>query len=336
MASPFSVESSVASSFNRRTGLARAAALLAGAAAAPAWVVAAPNRATTTVEVTHAKGTTHVSAQPRKVVVYDLALLDAMHALQLPVAGVPRADFPPYLQRYADGKKYPAAGSLFEPDYEVLSQLRPDLILVASRSSARFETLSRIAPTLDLSVRAGHLLDDVNRNVKTLAALYGQPQRGEALSQLVRQEVEAVKPLAAKAGKGLLVLAINDRLSPQAPGSRFGLLHDVFGVPPALAANQLPARGQSFTMEDIARIDPDWIYVIDRNAATGSAPGGGAMIPSQKVFDNATIRATRAGQQGKLVFLDPKGWYLLGSAGPVAMINNARQIRAALEAAQKA
>lgn len=313
--------------------ISRRTSLVWTAASASAWFSGAALAHTTapSIDVQHARGTTPVPAHPRRVVAYDLAALDILQSLQLPVAGVPRADYPAYLKRYADHQKYPVAGSLFEPDYDVLSQLRPDLILVASRSAARFDTLSRIAPILDLSTRGTHLLEDMNRNVQTLAALFGKQRAGEQLMNQVHSEIAALKPLAAKADPGLLVLAINDRMSAQAPGSRFGLLHDVLGVQPALAADPAKPRGQSLTMEDIARINPEWLYVIDRNAATGSAPGGGEMIPSQKVFDNATIRATKAGQKGQVVFLDPKGWYLLGSAAPTAMLNNVRQIRAALQ-----
>lgn len=312
------------SAITRRASLA----LAAGVAALPTLAAAsAPRRE---IEVPHAKGMARVMQTPRTPVVFDLATLDAMHALQLPVAGVARAGLPPYLQAFSDARKYPVAGTLFEPDFEALSRLRPDLILVGGRSAARLDTLSRIAPTLDMSTRSTHLLQDMDRNVSTLGALFGKQSMAEQLMALVNREIETLKPLAQQAGPGLLVLAINDKLNVQAPGSRFGLLHDVLGVPPALAAGQSPQRGQSFTMEDIARIDPEWLYVIDRNAATGSAPGGAEMIPSQKVFDNPTIRATKAGRNGKVLFLDPKGWYLLGSAGPIAMINNVRQIRTAL------
>jgi iron complex transport system substrate-binding protein len=36
------------------------------------------------------------------------------------------------------------------------------------------------------------------------------------------------------------------------------------------------------------------------------AAGGGAIIPSQQVFDNAQVKGTAAGQKGQVVFLDPK------------------------------
>ncbi|MBF5003045.1 siderophore ABC transporter substrate-binding protein [Diaphorobacter caeni] len=315
----------------RRTALAFAVAL--GTATFHGLTLARSSTGTTgTVDVRHARGNARVAANPQRVVAYDLASLDIMQSLQLPVAGVPRAAFPQYLQGFGDHARYPIAGSLFDPDFDALSRIRPDLILVGGRSAARSETLARIAPTLDMSTRGTQLLEDMGRNVQALASLYGKQAQGEQLMKQVHDDIAELKPITAKAGRGLLVLAINDKLSPQAPGTRFGLLHDVLGVQPALAADKVPARGQPFTMDDIARIDPDWLYVIDRNAATGSAAGGGVAIASEKVFDNATIRATTAGKRGQVVFLDPKGWYLMGSAAPTAMIQNVRQIRGALTA----
>ena len=107
----------------------------------------------------------------------------------------------------------------------------------------------------------------------------------------------------------------------------------MFGARSALSAAQLPARGTAYGFADVARLDPEWIYVIDRNTATGQAAGGGEIMASRKVFDNAQIHATAAGRKGQVVFLDPKGWYLMGSAGPTALLDNMAQLRQAYGAA---
>lgn len=114
------------------------------------------------IQVEHARGVTELPLAPQRVVVYDLASLDTMQALKLPVAGVPKAHFPAYLAGYADAR-YQVAGSLFEPDYEALSRIRPDLIVVAGRSASKYETLSRIAPTLDLGTSGQDLLGDMQQ-----------------------------------------------------------------------------------------------------------------------------------------------------------------------------
>ena len=308
---------------------------LAGLLALGAALPAAARDSIPMLTVQHARGQAQVPAAPRRVVVYDLASLDTMQALGLPVAGVPRAGFPAYMAGYADAR-YSVAGTLFEPDYEALSRIRPDLIVVAGRSAARYDTLSRIAPTLDLSVGARDMLGDMQRNVAALASLWGRQAEGERLMRQVRDEVEAFRAQAVQAGPGLLVLAIDTHLSAQPPGARFGLLHDVLGVPPALPPDPAMPRGVPLRMEEIAKIDPQWLYVIDRNAGTGTAvtKEGKPVTPSKTLFDNDLIRGTTAARKGQVVFLDPQIWYLLGSAGPLAMRANVAQLRAALASAR--
>lgn len=269
---------------------------------------------------------------PQRAVVYDLATLDTMQALGIPVAGVPKAQFPQYMAGYGDAK-YTVAGSLFEPDYDALSKIKPDLIVVGARSAAKAEVLGKVAPTLNLNVNKDRMLQDIERNITQVAALYGKQEQGKALVAQIQQEVAELRVLAAQAEPGLLLMAVNEKIMPNAPGTRFGFLFDVFGAKSAITAKDVPPRGTAYTFDDVAKLNPEWIYVIDRNTGTGSAAGGGEIIPSQKVFDNAQIKATAAGQKGQVVFLDPKGWYLMGSTGPTALLNNVAQLKQAYRAA---
>ena len=308
------------------------AAMLASCALAPAAWAAAAAPAVQTVTIAHAKGSTQVPLAPQRVVVFDIASLDTFHTLGLPVAGVPKAQFPAYLSGYA-GAKYTVAGSLFEPDYEALSRIQPDLIIVGGRSAAKYETLSKIAPTLDLTVNSKQMLQDVARNVNALAGLYGKQAQGQALVGKINQEVAELREVSGKAALGLLLMAVNERIMPNAPGARFGFLFDVLGAKSAITAQDVPPRGTAYTFDHVTKLNPEWIYVIDRNTATGSAAGGGEIIPSQKVFDNAKVKGTAAGQKGQVVFLDPKGWYLMGSTGPTALLGNVAQLKRAYTAA---
>ena len=67
---------------------------LAGLLALGAALPAAARDSIPMLTVQHARGQAQVPAAPRRVVVYDLASLDTMQALGLPVAGVPRAQLP--------------------------------------------------------------------------------------------------------------------------------------------------------------------------------------------------------------------------------------------------
>lgn len=283
--------------------------------------------------VLNSKGNAEVPAKPQRVVVYDLATLDTMQALGIPVTGVPKAQFPEYLAGYAD-EKYTVAGSLFEPDYDVLSKIKPDLLIVGGRSAAKAEVLGKIAPTLNFSVKPATMLQDIERNITKIADIYGKQAQGQALVAKIHREVGELKQLSSQAAPGVLLMAVNEKIMPQAPGARFGFLFDVLGAKSALTAKDVPARGgPAYTFGDLAKLQPEWIYVIDRNTAVGSAAGGGEIIPSMKVFDNAQVKATPAGQKGQVVFLDPKGWYLMGSTGPTALLNNVAQLKQAYRAA---
>ena len=269
---------------------------------------------------------------PQRAVVYDLGALDTMLALGIPVAGVPKAQFPQYMAAYGDAK-YAVAGSLFEPDYDALSKIKPDLIIVGGRSSAKAEVLGKVAPTLDFSVKPATMLQDMERNITKIAEMYGKQAQGKALVAKINQEVQELRQLSSQAAPGLLLMAVNEKIMPNAPGTRFGFLFDVFGAKSAITAQDIPPRGTAYTFNDVAKLNPAWIYVIDRNTGTGSAAGGGAIIPSQQVFDNAQVKGTVAGQKGQVVFLDPKGWYLMGSTGPTALLNNVAQLKQAYRAA---
>src|SRR5690606_33632697 len=81
---------------------------LAAFAAAP--LAAAP------VTVKHASGETTLKDTPKKLVVFDLASLDNLDALGVPVAGVPSGVKPAWLQQYNDDK-VTKVGTLFEPNH---------------------------------------------------------------------------------------------------------------------------------------------------------------------------------------------------------------------------
>jgi len=59
------------------------------------------------------------------------------------------------------------------------------------------------------------------------------------------------------------------------------------------------------------RHDPDWLFVIDRDAAIGTE---GAQ-PAAQVLDNELMHQTKAWQQGHVVYLDPFNWYIISGAG---------------------
>jgi iron complex transport system substrate-binding protein len=276
------------------------------------------------LKIQHTKGETAVPAKPKKVIVFDLASLDTLNALGVEVSGVPTARFPEYLAKY-NSDQYEKVGTLFEPNYEAVNAAEPDLIIVGGRSSAKYEDLAKIAPTIDLTVDPKDYLGSVNRNVQTLGKIFDK--QAEADSQLAKleQSLAALQQSASKAGKGLLVLTTGGKMSAYGPGSRFGLLHTEFGVVPAVEGFATTNHGQAVNAEFILKTNPDWLFVIDRDSATGR--GNGA---AQKVLDNDLVAQTTAWKNKQVVYLDPVNWYLVGG-GLTAMQASVDQVSKALD-----
>ena len=95
-------------------------------------------------------------------------------------------------------------------------------------------------------------------------------------------------------------------MSAYGPGSRFGVLHDAFGIPPAAPGLKASLHGEAISSEFILETNPDWLFVIDRDAAIGE--GGGA----QRLLDNELVHQTTAWKQGQVVYLEPANTYLIG------------------------
>ncbi len=98
-----------------------------------------------------------------------------------------------------------------------------------------------------------------------------------------------MKEKAANKGTGLLILTSGGKISAYGPGSRFGVLHDSFGVKPAAPDLSIGNHGQPVSSEFILETNPDWLFVIDRDAAIGREGNS-----AKQVLDNELVRQTNA------------------------------------------
>lgn len=278
--------------------------------------------------VVHAAGTTRVPLQPRKVVVFDTAALDSLDALGVPVAGVPRngVSLPPFLARY-QRSPHINAGGLFEPDFQELSAEEPDLILGGGRARRAYGELSRIAPTIDLEIDESRYLESFRQRTLQLGEIFGKlPEARAALDDLDRRAA-AVRSRAAGAGTALVVMINGGRLSAYGPGTRFGYLYDGLGFRPALEFAEKGPHGNAMSFELLLRADPDWLFVISRDAAIGTQGAASA----EQVLDNEMVARTKARRNGRVVHLDSAEMYVAG--GLQTLLHLTETVQRALTAA---
>lgn len=267
----------------------------------------------------HQLGETKVKKNPRKVVVFDYGALDTLDKLGIEVAGVPQANLPSYLAKYKDAK-YANVGSLQEPNYERISGLKPDLILISARQQAAYGELSKLAPTLFVGVDSKKYMESFMENMKILGKIFGKESAVDGELAKIEQSVKDVKAKAAASGKNALVILANDgAISAFGPGSRFGLIHDVLGIPAVEKNIEVSTHGQSISFEFIAEKNPDYLFVVDRGAVVGSKEQSNA----KALVENELVKKTKAFANGNIVYLDPNYWYLSGGglASVAEMIN---------------
>ncbi|WP_127784244.1 siderophore ABC transporter substrate-binding protein [Rhodococcus sp. X156] len=285
------------------TGVALVAALTLTACGDDA---SANESGSSTLTIKHAQGETQVPTDPQKVAVLDFAVLDTLDTLGVPVAGVPKQALPPMLSKYADGK-YADYGTNKTADAEAVAASAPDLIIVAGRSAASYAEMSKIAPTVDLT-SDGDALEALKSTTTTVGQIFGKQDQASAALKKIDDQVAAAKKATAGKGDGLIVLVTGGKMSAFGAGSRFGLLHDALGVTPAAPELKVDIHGQSVSFEYIAETNPDWLFVIDRDAAIGQQSKA-----AMEVLDNPLVAKTTAWQKKQVVTLDGYRWYSLGS-----------------------
>lgn len=262
-----------------------------------------------TIKVEHAQGTTDVAQPPQKVIVLNPSTLDNIDALQIPVAGVPKnsAHLPAFLAKY-QGDAYLNAGTLFEPDYEAISNAKPDLIIAGGRAHDAYDKLSAIAPTIALDVDPKQFTQSLTQRVEQLGEIFNKQQEAKALTDAFTAHIAALREKSEHAGKAMVIMVSGGKMSAYAPGSRFGFIFDELGFKPAATFSQAGKHGNVVTSEFIMNTDPDWLFVLDRDSAIGRAEGSSA----QQVLDNALMHKTKAWQNKHIVYLDSASLYIAG------------------------
>ena len=289
--------------------LAAACVLLLGACA-PSTAEAEPGAGDAgtqaDVTVTHAQGETTVPVDPQTVLTFDLAALDTLDAIGVEMAGLTKENLPGDFARFATDDVLDI-GTLFEPDYEAVNAAEPDLIIVGGRSAAVLPELAKIAPTIDLSTSADDYLGSIRTNARTLGEVFGEEERVEGLLADLDASVANLSEQAADAGTGLILVTSGGEVTAYGPGSRFGWLHDALGVVPAREDIAVSSHGEAVSFEYVRDTDPDWLFVVDRDAAIGE--GGDA---AQQVLDNELVAGTTAWTQDQVVYVDAVDWYIAG------------------------
>ncbi|MCZ2328972.1 siderophore ABC transporter substrate-binding protein [Bartonella sp. F02] len=275
------------------------------------------------ITIDHTSGSTAVKASPQKVIVFDLATLDNMKHLGIDaVVGVPEGQKPEYLSEF-NSARYETIGTVFEPNYEKIINLQPDLIIITGRTQPKYKDLSQIAPTIDLTVQNKDTIKDIERNITILGQIFGKEKEATREIKKLHDVLADVRKQTNEKGTGLVLMTSGGKISALGLNSRFDIFHSTFGIAPATDKLTVEKHGQLVSPEFILEVNPDWLLVIDRDSAIGREGQSAAQL-----LDNALIKRTKAGAKNQIIYLNSWNWYR-ASGGLTGLYETAEQIREA-------
>nr|WP_293301484.1 siderophore ABC transporter substrate-binding protein [Allomuricauda sp.] len=268
---------------------------------------AASEKSEETIVIEHRLGTATVVKNPKRVVALDYASLENLDELGIGVIGIPKSHVPQYLKKYEDDEKVANLGTIFEVDFEKLNELSPDVIFISARMETNYEELSKIAPTIYLTSDQADILGSFKENMAVFGKLFDKQEATEKVLGRIDEKVSALHKKAQESGKtALIILHNNGKFSAFGKGSRFGVIHSLFGFKEAVENLDTARHGQAVSNEFIQKADPDYLFIVDRSAVVNKK------ATNKEEIENALIQQTKAYKNGNIVYLDPEAWYLSG------------------------
>lgn len=255
--------------------------------------------------ITTATGDATVASGPETIAVLDAAAIDTISALGVTVNAVPAMPPLSYLSDVFETAQ--PAGSLFEPDFEALAVLGPDLIIAGGRSSTQVQPLSEIAPTIDMTVWGEDMIAQAQDRIAAYGAIFDQEAMAAELSAALDARLADAGAAVEGQGEALILLTNGGNVSAYGDDSRFGWLHSALNLPEAFPDLTQETHGEAVSFEFIAEVNPDWILVIDRAAAIGQDGEAAAAT-----LDNPLVASTTAAQNGQIIYLSSAPLYLAG------------------------
>lgn len=249
-----------------------------------------------------------VPYDPQRIAVLDMASLDILDALGVGdrVVGTASTDIE-YLQKYISDD-IANLGTIKEADPEAIMTCDPDLIFIGGRLASSYDTLSEIAPVVYLSVDTDlGVVESIRQNAAAVASIFGLEDKVEDLMsdfdariETIRTVSEGQTAIVGMCTSGSFNILGNDgRCS--IIGSEAGFNN--IGVDSGIDTS---THGNEASFEFIVEKAPDYIFVMDRDAAISTE---GAQL-AQDIMENELVMSTEAYKNGHLIYLaHPAVWY---------------------------
>lgn len=282
-----------------------------GEAAAPESDVAVANDIVT---ITDVHGEVDVPKNPEVVISLDNRTFETLADWDIPLAAVPKAVMPADSPYVLDDEVVDI-GNHREPNLEAIAAADPDLVIIGQRFVAFYDDIKALVPeaaVIDLNIDVSEEIDNQSENLvqgleaSTLALgqIFDKGAEAQDLIAEFEASMEEVQQAYDPSQTVMTVVVSGGEIGFAAPGSGrvWGPMYGMFDWTPALAIDEASSdhKGDDISVEAIAQSDPDWILVLDRDAATADAA---ASLPAKDVIEHApALQHVTAIQEGQLMY----------------------------------
>lgn len=257
-----------------------------------------------------------VPYDPSRIAVIDMPSLDILNALGLGdrIVGSAKVTIE-YLKSYnpddSEGK-IANLGSVKTADFEQVAACEPDVIFIGGRLAASYADLSVIAPVVYLGVDYEKgIVESTRENAKIIASMFGKEAEVDSMMTEYQVRIEALNTVL-KDKNLLLAMYNNNAMSLMDTESQLNIIAKELGgknLGEDIGEVEKAAHGEEASWETIIKLNPEYIFVLDRSTATGAADEG--VLGAKEVIENDLIKQLDCYKDGKIVYFinNANVWY---------------------------
>lgn len=248
-----------------------------------------------------------VPYNPERIAILDLAALDIIDSIGVgdKVVGMAQTSID-YLSQYSENKSIKNLGTIKEADIEAVMECEPDIIFIGGRLSASYDKLSEIAPVVYLSTDSSiGLVESTLKNAKTIASIFGKENEVEDKVNQYNDRINNLKNIAS--GKNALVgMTTSGSFNILGNDGRCSIIGNEIGFNNLGATGNTSTHGNEASFETVVAKNPEYIFVMDRDKAIGTAGAASA----KEIVENDLVKSTPAYKNNHIVYLEnPNVWY---------------------------
>ena len=263
-----------------------------------------------TISVETNLGTVDVPADPKSVVALDNRTFQTLDEWGVELKAGARALMPPTVS-YKNNDDVVDIGNHNEPNLEAIVAAQPDLIISGQRFTQHNDKIKELVPDaalVDVSPRDGeNLADELKRETTAMGEIFGKQDEAKKLNDDFDASIQRVKDAYNPDQKVMSLITSGGEINFSAPGTgrTLGTVYDVLGFTPALevADSSSNHEGDDVSVEAIADSNPDWILVMDRDAAVAANRGEQYTPANELLAESEALKNVKAVKEDHIVYM---------------------------------